>query len=268
LLDWICRLDVPPGGEGALDVLRRPLHEALVAGLSRPPRIERESRYRLGDFAKVVRGIATGDNEFFFLTRAQARSLEIPEGYLLPAVGRTRDVQGEELTLRDFEALETKGRPSLLLSLGNRPFEALPATVQRYLQIGIRRGLPQKPLIASRRPWYRVESRRPPPILFAYLGRRNARFIRNRAGVVPLTCFLCVYPFDESPEAVEKLWRVLRDPRTVQNLRWVGKSYGGGAIKVEPRALESLPLTRELVETCGLSDHARPGAKTLELEFV
>ena len=32
----------------------------------------------------------------------------------------------------------------------------------------------------------------------------------------------------------------------------VGKSYGSGAIKVEPRSLERLPLNSEIVEKVGL----------------
>lgn len=38
-----------------------------------------------------------------------------------------------------------------------------------------------------------MEQREVPPILFAYLGRRNTRFILNEAGILPLTGFLCVY---------------------------------------------------------------------------
>jgi hypothetical protein len=34
------------------------------------------------------------------------------------------------------------------------------------------------------------------------------------------------------------LWQLLQHPETVKNLVRVGKSYGSGAIKVEPRALE------------------------------
>jgi hypothetical protein len=93
-----------------------------------------------------------------------------------------------------------------------------------------------------------MEQRAAPPFLFAYLGRRNARFIRNEAGVIPLTVFLCVYPHSNDPSFIENLWQVLQHPDTVANLRLVGKSYGAGAIKVEPRALERLPLPAEVVQ--------------------
>jgi hypothetical protein len=97
-----------------------------------------------------------------------------------------------------------------------------------------------------------MEVRAAPPFLFAYLGRRNARFIRNTAGVLPLTGFLCVYPLQNDPVLLEKLWRVLNHPDTIANLALVGKSYGAGAIKVEPRALEQLPLPASALAAAGL----------------
>ncbi|RMG88580.1 MAG: hypothetical protein D6714_00455, partial [Bacteroidetes bacterium] len=47
---------------------------------------------------------------------------------------------------------------------------------------------------------------------------------------------------------IEKLWRVLNHKDTLENLRLVGKSYGSGAIKVEPSGLRKLPVPEHLVE--------------------
>jgi hypothetical protein len=236
----------------ALSVYRRSLPEALATGLSRPPSEIRPASPMLGDYAHVLRGIATGANDFFFLTRKRAASLQIPHQFVVPAVGRTRDVEGDEITNEILAALDAAGRPTLLLSLDGRPMEAFPSAVRDYLKRGERSGVPERPLIKQRRPWYRMETRRVPPFLFAYLGRRNARFIRNTAGVRPLTGFLCVYPQGRAPAFMEKLWKVLRHADTLANLPLVGKSYGSGAIKVEPRALERLPLPDRLLREVGL----------------
>lgn len=231
----------------ALSVYRRKLSEGLATGFSREP-LERVSTDPvLADFAKVLRGIATGANEFFFLTVRRAATLGIPDEFLIPAIGRTRDVLGDELSLEALHALEAKGRPTLLFSPDNRPIHMFPKTIQEYLKQGEAIGLHKRELIATRHPWYKMEVRPAPPILFAYLGRRNARFIRNHAGVVPLTGFLCVYPHQKDPVFVEKLWKVLRHPETIRNLSLVGKSYGAGAIKVEPRALERLILPASVI---------------------
>jgi hypothetical protein len=54
--------------------------------------------------------------------------------------------------------------------------------------------------------------------------------------------FLCVYPRRQDSIFISRLWEILRHPETIANLSLVDKSYGSGAIKVEPRALERLPL--------------------------
>lgn len=244
-----------------LMVERRDLTEALDTGLSRSPDRADNPGPRLLDFATVLRGIATGANDFFFLTRRRAQELGIPAAFLRPAIGRTRDVPGDQVGKDLLDCLEALGRPTLLFCPDGRPIEAFPPQVGKYLAEGERRGLPHRPLIASRRPWYKMENRTPPPFLFAYLGRRNARFIRNLAGVVPLTGFLCVYPRSQEPAFVDALWELLRDPVTLGNLWLVGKSYGAGCIKVEPRALERLPLPRnsatDLLQRLGRS-HCQP----------
>lgn len=247
-----------------IEVYRRSLSESLKTGLSRPPSDEPKNHYTLADFATVMRGIVTGNNDFFFMTSSRAKELGIPDSLMVKAVGRMRDIQGECFDHQDVERLDANGRPTQLLTLNGISFDQLPTSVQRYLRDGETRGLPNKILIKTRKPWYRMETRKSPPIMFAYLGRRNARFIRNRANVVPLTCLLCVYPRNSCAEFVEHLWRVLSHPQTIANLRRVGKSYGGDSIKVEPRALERLPLPDALVHAEGLDKYMAPKQETLD----
>lgn len=231
----------------SLKILERYLDEALLIGLSRDPEYTSDSRYKLIQFATVMRGIATGANDFFFMTREQANHKKIPPEFLKLAIGRTRDVEGYYVTNETIDSLEQKGRPTLLFAPDGRNIEDFPVSVQEYLKRGEQKGLPEKPLISSRKPWYKMETRIPPPFLFAYLGRRNARFIRNLANVVPLTGFLCVYPHSNDSEYINNLWGILQDSATINNLNLIAKSYGSGAIKIEPRALERLPIPENLI---------------------
>lgn len=242
----------------ALSVHRRRLSEGLATGLSRPPDKEESSEFTLAQFANVMRGIATGANDFFFLAVKQAVDLGIPDEFLVRAIGRTRDVPGNEIDSKVLRELEAKGRPTLLFSPDGRPPSGFPRAVRRYLERGKSMGIHKRTLIATRHPWYKMEVRSVPPILFAYLGRRNARFVRNKAGVVPLTGFLCVYPHRKEKAFIDSLWEVLGHPETVANLALVGKSYGGGAIKVEPRSLEKLRLPSRIVSSVGLKSMQLP----------
>jgi len=235
-----------------IDIYERDLMEALSVGLSRAPRTDHDYEFTLTDFARVVRGIATGANEFFFLTREKAKEAGIPDKYFIPAVGRTRDAEGSYLTKDSLLKLEGKGRPTLLFFPNGSRWDDMPETVKTYILNGEKAGLSKRALISTRQPWYKMEVREIPIFLFSYLGRRNARFIKNEAGIVPLTGFLCVYPRSNDAEYIKKLWTILQDPNTIANLQLVGKSYGSGAIKVEPRSLERLPISSNLVHELGL----------------
>jgi hypothetical protein len=251
LADWI-----GSGFQGerpSLAIHRRSLAEGIASGLSRPPLSgDAGDGPRLLDYATAKRGIAAGANDFFFLTRRQIRERGLPEEFFIPAIGRVRDAPGACLSPEMLRDLDERGRPTFLLSLDGRPKDEFPAALRRYLERGEAEGIPQRPVIARRRPWHKMERRPIPPLLFAYLGRRDARFVRNLAGAVPLTGFLCVYPRSDDPDFVERLWRVLSLPQIVENLARVGKSYGGGAIKVEPRALERLPIPADAAREAGL----------------
>lgn len=245
------------GKRNGLDVVERGITEGLRTGLSRAP-LPTQEGYPLSRFARTMRGIATGENAFFFLTRDQMSDAELPQKYFIRAVGRTRDVLDGALTKKHLEHLDAAGRPTFLLSLSGQPASDFPKSVKNYLAKGQRLGLPDRALLQQRQPWYRMEVRAAPPILFAYLGRRNTRFIRNLAGAVPLTGFLCVYPASKSSDFVDRLFSALNDERTLANLGYVGKSYGGGAIKVEPRALERLIVPSAVVRQYGLDMFLTP----------
>lgn len=256
LKSWIAS-GCPTETTNAFSALQRQLDEGVATGLSRPPVENQIAGPSLGDFAKVLRGVATGANDFFFLTDDQVSKLRLPSDFLLPAIGRTRDAPESEITAETIAALKAQGRPTWLLALDGKPLADYPDAVRRYIEYGASLGLPEKPLISQRRPWYKMESRVAPPFLFAYLGRRNSRFIRNHARVIPLTCFLCVYPRQNDEDFVDRLREVLNHPETVANLPLIGKSYGSGAVKVEPRALERLPLPERLVEGLSLPRETR-----------
>lgn len=246
-----------------IEVIDRQLKEGIVTGFSRPEQTHNGFKFHLNDFANVMRGIATGSNEFFFLTAQQVKGLQIPKAFLKRAVGRTKDVTKSVLTAKDVEELEKGNRPTYLLSING--YDKLPKAINSYLKVGEEMGLPGRSLIQQRKPWYKMEKRAVPPLLFAYLGRRNTRFIKNDAGVLPLTGFLCVYPIYDDKEYIDNLWQALNHPDTLENLKLVGKSYGSGAIKVEPGNLNKLPIPEHIVNQFNLKRPYKSAHAQLDL---
>lgn len=239
-----------PGGPG-WQAVRRPLAEGLALGLHRPPGLA-PTKYVLRDFMGVWSGVVTGANDFFLMTRAEAEARDIPPEFLRPTVARAGDVPGAIVTPADLDRLDRAGRPTLLLTLDGRSRWTLPAAVQAYLEAGEAAGVHKRPLLANRQPWYKAEQRKPPAFLFVYLGTRKNRFLINQAAIVPPSTFMGLYPRATDVAALEKLWRVLSDPRTTANLNRIARSYRGATLRAEPRTLDRLPLDDDLVAEAGL----------------
>lgn len=236
--------------------VERTLEEGLKTGLSRTPTaIPIATDFiEFNKLFKVMRGVATGCNDFFFLNSAQIKQHNLPFSAFIRAIGKTRDISSEIVTQHDLLKLDQQGQPTYLLFLNSCENPYSIKSIKTYLEQGVTLGLPERSLIKQRSLWYRMETRQPPPWLFAYLGRRNCRFIRNEADVVPLTGFLCVYeryPGLFTPEVISK---VLNHPATLANLSLVGKNYGGGALKVEPRQLDRLLIPLQVAQEFGLSE--------------
>lgn len=246
-----------------LEITDRKLKEAIETGLTRPEQTDNGFMFYLNDFARVMRGIATGSNEFFFLTAEQVKEKGIPKEFVKRAIGRTKDAIGSTINEADILKLERKQRPTYLLSMNG--CATFPKAISDYLKVGEEMGLPLHSLIKQRKPWYKMEKREIPPILFAYLGRRNTRFILNDAGVLPLTGFLCVYPIYNDNLFINNLWKALNHPDTLQNLNLVGKSYGSGAIKVEPGSLSKLPIPEHIVNQFNLKRPYKTAKGQLEI---
>lgn len=245
----LTNLKQAPSSE-SIEVSRRDVTEGIRTGLSRPRHKPTEDVVLLKDVAHTMRGIATGANDFFVMTSAQAKDRGLDQSLLVRCIGRTRDCPDDRITEKRLAELETAGRPTWLMDLPDMAVGELPKTVQSYLKIGEELDLPSRALIRSRRNWYRMEQRKVPPLLFAYLGRRSSRFILNEAGIVPLTGFLCVYP--KPGIEPRSLWSALNEAAVIEGLARVGKSYGDGAIKVEPRSLEQLAIPCSILTKHGI----------------
>jgi len=77
-------------------------------GLSRPPSLCLGKFYQLGHFCRVVRGVASGANDFFFLSKARAAQVGMPKDYLIQAIIRMRDISGDEITTETIAALDCR----------------------------------------------------------------------------------------------------------------------------------------------------------------
>lgn len=201
----------------------------------------------LGQIARVMRGIATGANDFFVLSDAEVAKWNLSPTYLRPVLTKTREAPGYAFEESDFDRLGREGKKRWLLYLTGPISEGTPEA--RYIHYGETLGLHTRSLVQTRRRWYEMEQREPAPIYFTYLSRRKSRFIHNRAGVLALNVFLCIYPDQHiagDETALKALLAVLNSLVSKDALRQVGRTYGGDTIKLEPREMDRLPVLNPL----------------------
>jgi len=197
----------------------------------------------LCNIARIVRGIATGANDFFVLSDSEVAEWDLEGTNLRPVLTKTREAPGYVFSQVDFDRLGHEGKKRWLLYLTG---PVTPGTVEaRYIKHGEARGLHERSLVKTRPLWYVMEQRDPAPIYFTYLSRKRSRFIRNQANVLALNVFLCIYPIpviSQDETMLKALLAVLNSVVTKDSLRHVGRTYGGDTIKVEPREMDRLPV--------------------------
>ena len=237
--------------------------------------------FRLGDLFHIKRGLATGSNNFFILTRDEADHAGIPKEFRRPILPGPRHVQ--------FDVVEpdSEGSPLLerRLELIDCPLPEGQIKVQypsfwKYLESGKTAGIHETYIASKRRPWYSQEKRPPAPFVCTYMGRiRNGkkpfRVIWNRSNATAANVYLLLYPkpalaeaLKETPELASLVFDHLRSIDTGTMLD-EGRVYGGGLHKLEPRELERVPMegiadllntSRSFKGQLGLSFSATPEA--------
>lgn len=191
---------------------------------------------RVGDYFDCRRGIATGANDFFCLSRSALREHGLTEAHVEPCITKATDAEGLVFTRAKFDALVARDRRCFLLNPSRNG-----QTLLRYLELGERQGIPQRYLPSHRPVWYLPENRAAADIWVAVFSRESVKFILNTSGAKNLTCFHGLY--------VKPGWETLPPLMTLflnssggrKAFSRVNRFYGDGLNKLEPKDVEDMP---------------------------
>jgi adenine-specific DNA-methyltransferase len=192
----------------------------------------------LGALARTKRGIATGHNEFFLLSRQRVAELGIQDQHHQRCIGRASDVRHYCFTAANLDQVEAQGGRTRLLTFRG---DLNPAELA-YVQSGEQMDVNKRYLLRQRSPWYTMERRPPAPIWALVFTRAGARFIRNDAGALSLTNFHAIYPINGNTEFHDALACVLNSAPVAQAAQGHWRRYGGGLTKFEPADLLPMPV--------------------------
>lgn len=185
-------------------------------------------------YAKVMRGIATGANNYFSFNLSKVKDSKISLANLQPCICHSSDIIGLCFTDDDFKSLLEKDKNVYILNPINRQDKMLDA----YLDKGKREKIHERYLTSKRSPWYSMEKRLPPPIWVNVFNRKGLRFVRNETSTVNLTTFHCVY-INNNLFGVDAdlLFAYLISNTARMLFSTSGREYGNGLNKFEPNDL-------------------------------
>lgn len=201
-----------------------PLHSLRQAGAFVP----------LKAWGETTLGIVTGNNGYFTLSPERAAKLKLDPSELVPlSPPGSSHLRGLALTPVQLAELGDAGRATLMF----RPAgDTLSPAAKRYVRSGERDRVHEAYKCRTRSPWYRVPLVPPADLLLTCMNADTPRLTTNEAGVHHLNSVHGVY----LDAALRELGRDLLplaslNSVTVLNAEMVGRAYGGGILKIEPR---------------------------------
>ena len=203
----------------------------------------------LDSWGRLSLGGVTGANAFFALCPARARELGLGPGDLLP-LSPPGSAHLRSLVLDDaaVRRLGGQGRATLLFSPPGRPS----AAARAYIRAGEADGVDRAYKCRVRTPWWRVPLPAKADVLVTYMNDESVCLCANLACVRHLNSVHGLRLADGARRlGAPVLALAAANSVTALGAELVGRSYGGGLLKLEPREAARLPVPSvELAAGC------------------
>jgi hypothetical protein len=195
----------------------------------------------LREWGKTNLGIVTGNNRYFTLDAATIKTLKLPPRELLAiSPPSSRHLRGLAFSPEDWAGMSSRGaRTHLFYPGADKPS----AAARRYIDQGEREAVHEAYKCRVRNPWWRVPLLPAADLFLTCMNHDTPRLVTNLAGVRQLNSVHGVAlkkPLRRL--AMETLPLGMLNSLTLLGAELVGRSYGGGILKLEPREADKLPL--------------------------
>lgn len=214
----------------------------------------------LADWGDIYLGCVTGNNGYFTLTRTDVFELRIPPEELVPiSPPGSRHLRDLSFTGEAWERLCREGRQCYMLL----PDTASPSPeALQYIWAGEKVGVHKAYKCRIRSPWWRVPIVPIADLFMTYMDRDRPRLITNAARVHHLNSIYGVtLKPDRRDVGINLLPIAVINSVTLLGAELVGRAYGGGLLKLEPREADRLP-----VPSVALVEAAAEGLRGIRLE--
>ncbi|HMS76630.1 class I SAM-dependent DNA methyltransferase [Gordonia sp. (in: high G+C Gram-positive bacteria)] len=194
----------------------------------------------LQTWGETTLGMVTGNNRFFTLSPAKAAELGLaPTDTIALSPPGSRHLRSMNLTAAQLSSLGGAGQATLLFRPATTPSRA----ARQYIRSGEDLDVHQAYKCRVRRPWWRVPYLKPADLLLTYMNADTPRLASNQARAHHLNSVHGVYLHSElRADGMSLLPLASLNSLTLLGAELVGRPYGGGMLKIEPREADQLPV--------------------------
>ena len=215
---------------------------ALVAKSAFATYREVAARYfeELGVWGRTYLGAVTGNNKYFTLTADDVRKHGLTQADVTAiSPPGSRHMRGLTLTEAAWKKLLRDGSRTLLFYPGEKPS----AAALRYIRTGEKANVSDAYKCRVRSPWWRVPLVEQPDLFLTYMNHDRPRLVTNTAKAQILNSIYGVRLMDGRRSIGRDLLPVASlNSVTLLGAEIVGRAYGGGLLKMEPREADLLPV--------------------------
>lgn len=178
-------------------------------------------------------GLVTGNNKYFAISPSRAKELKLRLSELLPlSPPGSSHLRGLALSADLLTRLGKDGQSNLLFYPREKPSKAAEA----YIEAGHRTGVDRAYKCRVRKTWYRVPLVAPADLLLTCMNADTPRLVSNEANAYHLNSVHGVYLKPQDREiGCELLPLASLNSITLMHAEVVGRAYGGGILKLEPK---------------------------------
>ncbi len=183
-------------------------------------------------YAKAMRGIATGSNDYFVFNHKKAEEYGIPSSCLLPCITKSVHINIPIFTNENFDDLFKNNQNVFLLNAENNLSHP---NILRYIRFGEELGVHKLYLTSKRNPWFKLENRPSADMWLSVFNRDKVKFVINESKALNLTTFHSIYIKRNSLKPIISAYLLTK--LAVDLIIYNRRDYGDGLIKFEPNDL-------------------------------